>query len=57
MLKLISAYACLLLGALGLFLPLLPGIPLLIVGVGLLEPDHPVRRRLARWLPWKRKKS
>lgn len=50
--KLIAAYASLIAGVAGLALPFLPGIPLLILGLGLLGPDHPIRRTLARWLPW-----
>jgi len=41
------------LGALGLVLPVIPGIPLLIAGVALLGPKHPLVRpvaeRVARW--------
>jgi uncharacterized membrane protein YbaN (DUF454 family) len=51
MIKTIAAYLCLALGVVGLALPLLPGIPLLIVGVALLGPRHPFRRFLARWRP------
>jgi hypothetical protein len=51
MIKTITGYLCLALGVVGLALPLLPGIPLLIVGVALLGPQHPVRRFLARWRP------
>jgi hypothetical protein len=40
-------------GVLGLVLPIVPGIPLLIAGVALLGPKHPLIRpladRLARW--------
>jgi hypothetical protein len=40
-------------GAAGLVLPLLPGIPLIIAGLALLGTDHPLRvaitRRLERW--------
>jgi uncharacterized membrane protein YbaN (DUF454 family) len=56
MVKRIFAYLCLVLGVVGLFLPLLPGIPLLIIGAALLGPDHPVRRMLSRWLPERRRK-
>ena len=48
MAKRISAYLCLAAGIAGLALPLLPGIPLLIIGLGLLGPDHPLRKTLAR---------
>ncbi len=45
-----AAYACLAAGLAGLALPILPGIPLLVIGVSLLGPTHPIRRLLARWL-------
>jgi uncharacterized membrane protein YbaN (DUF454 family) len=51
--KRIAAYLCLVLGVIGLALPLLPGIPLLIIGVALLGPEHRFRRVLARWIPRK----
>ena len=50
MAKRILSYACLVAGAAGLILPLLPGIPLLILGFNLLEPDHWIRRRAASWV-------
>jgi hypothetical protein len=40
-------------GVLGLVLPVLPGVPMLIAGVALLGPQHPLVRpltsRLERW--------
>jgi uncharacterized RDD family membrane protein YckC len=48
MVKRISAYLCLAAGVAGLALPVLPGIPLLIIGLGLLGPDHPLRKTVAR---------
>ena len=40
-------------GVLGLILPIIPGVPLLIAGVALLGPEHPLVRpfaeRLERW--------
>ncbi|HXE13912.1 MAG TPA: hypothetical protein VN633_17420 [Bryobacteraceae bacterium] len=47
--KKILAYFCLAVGVAGLALPILPGIPLLIVGLALLGPEHPFRRLAARW--------
>jgi len=47
--KRIAAYVCLALGVAGLALPLLPGIPLLILGVSLLGPTNPFKRLLVRW--------
>lgn len=57
MAKRIAAYLCLVVGAVGLALPLLPGIPLLIIGLTLLGPQHPIRRMLARWKPRTGKRS
>jgi uncharacterized membrane protein YbaN (DUF454 family) len=41
------------LGVIGVFVPLLPTVPLLIAGVALAGPDHPLVRRLTdrlrRW--------
>ena len=51
MAKQITAYLCLALGILGLALPLLPGIPLFIIGLALLGPEHPVRYLLAHLIP------
>jgi uncharacterized membrane protein YbaN (DUF454 family) len=42
--KQIAAYVCLLVGVAGLLLPLLPGIPFLLIGMKLLGPDHPITR-------------
>ncbi|HEY3453954.1 MAG TPA: hypothetical protein VGK64_05080 [Bryobacteraceae bacterium] len=55
--KRIAAYLCLTAGLAGLALPLLPGIPLLIIGMALLGPNHPIRRTMARWIPRTRKRS
>jgi hypothetical protein len=49
MAKRILAYACLVAGVAGLVLPLVPGIPLLILGFNLLEPDHWLRKRASTW--------
>jgi uncharacterized membrane protein YbaN (DUF454 family) len=57
MAKRIAAYLCLTLGVAGLALPLLPGIPLLILGMALLGSDHPIRRKLVRWIPTAGKRS
>jgi uncharacterized protein YqgC (DUF456 family) len=50
MLKRISAYVLLVVGVAGLAMPLLPGIPLLLVGLSLLGPEDPIRQMLARWI-------
>ena len=34
------------LGVIGIFLPIIPGLPLFIAGVALAGPDHPLVRRL-----------
>jgi uncharacterized protein YqgC (DUF456 family) len=46
----IFAYIFLLAGLAGLALPLFPGIPLLLVGLKLLGPEHPIRQMLVRWI-------
>jgi uncharacterized membrane protein YbaN (DUF454 family) len=50
MLKRISAYILLVAGVAGVAMPLLPGIPLLLVGLHLLGPEHPIRKVLSRWV-------
>jgi uncharacterized protein YqgC (DUF456 family) len=47
--KRILSYACLATGMIGLIVPFLPGIPLLILGFRLLEPDDWIRRALSSW--------
>lgn len=49
MAKRILSYACLVAGVVGLILPLVPGIPLLILGYSLLDEDDWMRRRVAAW--------
>lgn len=41
-----AGYACLVLGVIGCILPVLPGIPLLLAGLGLLAADSPWAARL-----------
>jgi len=55
--KRITAYLCLTLGIVGLALPLLPGIPLLIIGLALLGREDRVRSWLARWIPHRKKRE
>jgi uncharacterized protein YqgC (DUF456 family) len=43
----IFSYACLGAGILGLVLPIIPGIPLLILGLGLLDPHHWLRKHVS----------
>jgi|HubBroStandDraft_5_1064220.scaffolds.fasta_scaffold13984_3 uncharacterized membrane protein YbaN (DUF454 family) len=40
-LRQVTGYACLAIGAAGCVLPILPGIPLLLAGLGLLAVDSP----------------
>ena len=43
------------LGVIGIFLPIIPGLPLFIAGVALAGPDHPLVRRLKERLKqWRR---
>jgi uncharacterized membrane protein YbaN (DUF454 family) len=45
-LRQVTGYACLTIGVMGLLLPILPGIPLLIAGLGLLAVDSAWAARL-----------
>ncbi|WP_251106820.1 PGPGW domain-containing protein [Alloacidobacterium dinghuense] len=45
-----TGYACLIAGVVGCVLPIIPGIPLLFVGLGLLSVDSPWAARLRDWL-------
>lgn len=51
--KAATGYLCLFVGVAGCLLPILPGIPFLLVGLKLLGPDHPLIRpflsRLAKY--------
>jgi uncharacterized protein YqgC (DUF456 family) len=57
MAKRISAYVCLAAGVAACFVPILPGIPLIVLGMKLLGAEHPIRRTLARWIPGKASKT
>jgi uncharacterized membrane protein YbaN (DUF454 family) len=46
----IFGWICLIVGILGLVLPLLPGAPLVVAGLFLLSTDHPWARRTLAWL-------
>jgi uncharacterized RDD family membrane protein YckC len=46
--KLMAAYICLVAGTVGLAVPVLPGIPILLLGLKLLGPDHPLTRGVKR---------
>ncbi len=43
----ILAYACLFAGVIGLLVPVLPGVPVVILGISLLGQDHWLRKRAA----------
>jgi hypothetical protein len=58
MLRQIAGYSCLAVGIAGCVLPILPGIPMLVLGLGLLSIDSPWAARLRdtlmaklRWKP------
>lgn len=51
----ITAYFFLLLGVAGVCLPILPGIPFLLIGMRLLGPDHPLTRPVVGWINKNRK--
>jgi hypothetical protein len=54
----IAAYSCLVVGVAGIVLPVLPGIPLLFVGLKLLGPDHPITRPMLKFVrKFKRKQG
>ncbi|MFN7998860.1 MAG: hypothetical protein U0Q18_34870 [Bryobacteraceae bacterium] len=46
LLRRVASYTCLGAGVLGLMLPVIPGIPLLILGCSLLGRDDPVAKRV-----------
>lgn len=51
-------FALLGVGVVGLLVPVLPGIPLILAGVVVVGPDHPVIRSIrARWDHWRDRKE
>jgi uncharacterized membrane protein YbaN (DUF454 family) len=48
-LRTVSGTGLLVLGVIGVALPLVPGVPFLIVGTWLVGQDHPLVRRFRRW--------
>jgi uncharacterized membrane protein YbaN (DUF454 family) len=51
-LRSLAGLALVVLGLIGIVLPLMPGVPFLIAGVALLGADHPLRRVVERL--WRR---
>jgi uncharacterized membrane protein YbaN (DUF454 family) len=49
-LRSIGAWVLVVVGLLGLVVPILPGIPLLLGGVALLGREHPLVQAALRWL-------
>jgi len=53
-----AGVALIVVGVIGVVLPVIRGIPLLVAGLALVAPDHPLirwgRGRLARWFTRKR---
>ncbi len=48
--RIISGFALILVGIVGLFLPVLQGIAMIIAGLLLLAPDFPWARRIVQWM-------
>ena len=48
--RIIGGFALLILGFIGLFLPVLQGVAMIVAGLLLLAPDVPWARRLLAWL-------
>ena len=61
LLRMVVGWVCLIIGLLGIILPIIPGIPFLIVGLALLSTEHRwvrslliwTKRKLGRWWPRK----
>lgn len=54
--RMVAGLILIVLGLLGLLLPVMPGVPLLIAGVALVGTNHPwVRPAIARLRAWRRK--
>jgi uncharacterized protein YqgC (DUF456 family) len=57
-LQIAGAFALIVVGVAGLFLPIIPGVPLLIAGAAILGPRHPIVRPFSvrrRW--WRRRRA
>ena len=52
--KQIAAYSCIILGVAGLAIPFLPGIPLLLIGLKLLDADHLITRFARLFRRWRK---
>ncbi len=46
----IVGWSCLVVGALGIVLPIIPGIPLLVIGLAALSTQHRWARALFAWI-------
>lgn len=47
--KKIAGWACVLIGVAGIVLPIIPGIPFLVLGLGMLATQHRWARALLTW--------
>lgn len=56
LLRMIAGYACISVGFLGFILPIIPGLPLLFLGLGLLSVYSPwaarLQEKLKRFVAW-----
>lgn len=57
-LRIAGAFALIVAGVAGLFLPVIPGVALLIAGAAILGPRHPVVRPFSvRWRWWRKRRA
>jgi hypothetical protein len=52
--KRIAGYSCIILGVAGLAIPFLPGIPLLLIGLKLLNAEHLIARFVRLFRRWRK---
>ena len=52
LLRTAGVFVLILVGLVGVLLPVLPGLPLLILGIAILGLDHPVVRPVRRLIAW-----
>lgn len=48
--KVIAGISLVIVGALGVLLPVVPGVPIILAGVALVGADHPIVRPINGWL-------